>query len=123
MATYITNNEIKLINESALQAVINKMQVEVATVIRTHMNAKYDITIMGGKEAMVNVRPLDPRMIFSVDDSVLVQIPFGNRQLARIVARSNIKIPVEEILKYLWKKYMSLENLLKYLLFIYATQM
>lgn len=93
-----TQEIIELLNlqeRQAKQEVIKKFQVDKATVIRVHANDKYDLS-----NGMVNIQPLDTSKKFSVRDSVFLQIPAGDKQQTKIVARSNIKIPDEELYEY-----------------------
>jgi len=93
-----TQEVIELLNLQEIQAkqeVIKKYQVDKATIIRVHTNDKYDLS-----NGMVNIQPLDTSKKFSVGDSVFLQIPTGDKQQTKIVARSNIKIPDEELYEY-----------------------
>ncbi|MEQ8225450.1 MAG: hypothetical protein ABRQ37_24235, partial [Candidatus Eremiobacterota bacterium] len=93
-----TQEVIELLNLQEIQAkqeIIKKYQVDKATVIRVHANDKYDLS-----NGMVNIQPLDTSKKFSVGDSVFLQIPLGDKQQTKIVARSNIKIPDEELYEY-----------------------
>ena len=93
-----TQEVIELLNLQEIQAkqeVIKKYQVDKATIIRVHANDKYDLS-----NGMVNIQPLDTSKKFSVGDSVFLQIPAGDKQQTKIVARSNIKIPDEELYEY-----------------------
>jgi len=93
-----TQEVIELLNLQKIQAkqeVADKYQVDKATVIRVHTNDKYDLS-----NGMVNIQPLDTSKKFSVGDSVFLQIPVGDKQQIKIVARSNIKIPDEELYEY-----------------------
>lgn len=93
-----TQEVIELLNLQEIQAkqeVIKKYQVDKATIIRVHANDKYDLS-----NGMVNIQPMDTSKKFSVGDSVFLQIPTGDKQQTKIVARSNIKIPDEELYEY-----------------------
>jgi hypothetical protein len=93
-----TQEVIELLNlqeRQAKQEVIKKFQVDKATILRRHANDKYDLS-----NGMVNIQPLDTSKKFSEGDSVFLQIPAGDKQQTKIVARSNIKTPEEELYEY-----------------------
>jgi hypothetical protein len=49
---------------------------------------------------LFNISPVDPKVVFSVGDSVTVLIPVGNKQLTRILGYSNIQFPAEEVIEF-----------------------
>ena len=84
------------------KSIRDNYQISNATIKRVHTNSTYDIvTIVGSDDTpLFNISPVDPKIIFSVEDSVTVLIPVGNTQLTRILGYSNIQFPAEEIVEF-----------------------
>lgn len=84
------------------KSIRDNYQISNATIKRVHTNSTYDIvTIIGSDDyPLFNISPVDPKVKFSVEDSVTVLIPVGNKQLTRILGYSNIQFPAEEVIEF-----------------------
>lgn len=82
----------KMINDN----IIRKYQVENGTITRYNGDDRYAVKITGKGYAIPNVKA-PPGVKYRVGDNVLVQFPFGNKQLPRIIGFSDLSAGVEVI--------------------------
>ncbi len=93
----ITNNidYVNLYNKLILDKIYKKMQVVSAVITRINGDSRYAAKINGSSQSMPNVKAVEPNMKFKVGDNVLIQLPFGNIQEARIIGYSDLSIGTE----------------------------
>ena len=89
---------IKFYNQLMTDKILKKMQVENGVVTRVNGDSRYAVRITGKDTSIPNVKNSDGNnAIYKIGDNVLVQFPFGSRELARIIGYSDLSVGVELI--------------------------
>jgi hypothetical protein len=86
---------INLYNRLIMDKIYKKMQVVNGIITRKNGDSRYAVKIDGSSQSMPNVKTVEANMKFKVGDNVLVQLPFGNIQEARIIGYSDLSIGTE----------------------------
>lgn len=101
---YINNmsniDYINLYNQSIMNKIYKQMQVEGGVITRKNGDSRYAVKINGRSQSMPNVKTVEPNMKFKVGDNVLVQLPFGNIQEARIIGYSDLSVGTEFLYEF-----------------------
>lgn len=101
---YINNMDnidyINLYNKLVMNKIYKQMQVESGVITRRNGDSRYAVKINGRSQSMPNVKTVEPNMKFKIGDNVLVQLPFGNIQEARIIGYSDLSIGTEFLYEF-----------------------
>lgn len=101
---YINNMDnidyINLYNKLVMNKIYKQMQVESGVITRRNGDSRYAVKINGRSQSMPNVKTVEQNMKFKIGDNVLVQLPFGNIQEARIIGYSDLSIGTEFLYEF-----------------------
>lgn len=95
---FIIKNNIDLIkfyNQLITDKILKKMQVENGVITRVNGDSRYAVRISGRSISFPNIVCADNTQDYKVGDNVLVQFPFGNLQLPRIIGYSDLALGVQ----------------------------
>ena len=91
---------INLYNRLIMDKIYKKMQVISGVITRKNGDSRYAVKINGSSQSMPNVKTVEANMKFKVGDNVLIQLPFGNIQEARIIGYSDLSIGTEFLYEF-----------------------
>ncbi len=72
--------------------IYKKSNIDKATILRRRTNDLYDLS-----NGMVSIHPFDTERKFSEGQTVLLDIPIGNKQATEIIGKSDLQEPEEEL--------------------------